>query len=64
MESHRSWKNFHIFFGCYCRKGQEIAVNVEIFQVKIINGSFYKLWYELLLEKEDHQVVEEATLPR
>ena len=64
MEFHHSWKNFHVFFYCYCRKGLEIAGNVEILRVKIINGSFDKLWYELLLEKVYHQVIEEATLPR
>ena len=64
MEFHHSWKNFHVFFGCHCRKGLEIAGNVEILRVKIINGSFDKLWYELLLEKVYHQVIEEATLPR
>ena len=64
MEFHHSWKNFHVFFYCYCRKRQEIAANVEILRVKINNGSFDKLWYELLLEKVYHQVIEEATLPR
>ena len=46
-------------------ESQEIAANViKILRAKRTGENFDKLWDELLQEKEKHQVINEATLPR